>query len=71
LTGDKEQSPKEQHNEWRYATSGDGRWGDHLECTRDLGSERISRLKGGEMPNNEEKKHVESTSSRKTVHQAE
>jgi hypothetical protein len=50
---------------------GGGRWGHSLECTRDLGGERISRIssKGGtfdEMPNSGERELVESTFSRKT-----
>jgi hypothetical protein len=40
-----ERSPEGQHNEWKYATSGDERWGDPLESTRDLGGERLSGLK--------------------------
>jgi hypothetical protein len=45
--------------------------GDPLECTGDLGGERLSGLKGGtldEMPNNGKRELV---SSRKTGHQVE
>jgi hypothetical protein len=51
-----------------------GGWevGDPLECTRDLGGERLSGLKGkclDEMLNSGERELIESTSSRKTGHQ--
>ena len=51
---------------------GGRRWGNPLECTRDLGGGRLSRLKGGtldEMPYSGEKKLVEFISSRKTGQQ--
>jgi len=61
--------------ERKQATSGDRRWGDPLECTRDLAGQRCSGLKGretsDEMPNSGEKELVESTSSRKRGHQME
>jgi hypothetical protein len=47
---------------------------DALECTRDLGAERLSGLKGrafDEIPYRGERELVESTSSRKTGHQVE
>ena len=45
-------------------------WGDLLEYTRDLRSERLSGLKGtlGKIPNSVERALIESTSSRKTGH---
>jgi hypothetical protein len=46
--------------------------GDLPECTRDLGGERLSGLKGGtldEMPESREREFIEPTSSRKTGHQ--
>jgi hypothetical protein len=44
--GRQERSPEGQQNEWKYATSGGGRWVDTLECTRDLGGKRSSGLRG-------------------------
>ena len=48
-----------------------GGWGDPPECTRDLGGERLSGLKGtlDEMPDSRERELIELTSSRKTGHQ--
>ena len=46
--GTQERSPEGQQNEWKQAALGGGRWEDPLECTRDLGSERLSELKGKE-----------------------
>ena len=47
--------------ETKPATSGDRRWGDPLECTRDLEGDRFSKLKGtlDEMPYNGERELVE------------
>ena len=53
---------------WKQATLGGKRWGDLLECTRDLGVRDSQDSKGGtldEMPNSRERELVESTSSRK------
>ena len=50
-------------------TSGDGRWGDPLECTREVRDSQDS--KGGtldEMLNSGEREVVESISSRKPGH---
>jgi hypothetical protein len=61
-------------NEWKYAAPGDERWGDSLECTRDLRGRDFQDSKGGildEMPNIGEREFQESTSSRKTEHQVE
>jgi hypothetical protein len=48
-------------------------WRDPPECTRDLGDERLSGLKGvgglDEMPYSRERELIEPTSSRKTEHQ--
>ena len=53
---------------WKQATLRGRRWGDLLECTRDLGVRDSQDSKGGtldEMPNSRERELVESTSSRK------
>jgi hypothetical protein len=44
--GDRNEAPRFQQNEWKQATLGGRRWEDPLECTKDLGSERLSGLKG-------------------------
>jgi hypothetical protein len=66
-----EWSPDGQQNEWKYTTSGGGRRGDPLECTRDLGGERNVKIQRDEMPNSGKKELVQSTSNRKTGHQVE
>ena len=46
-----------------------GSWGDPLECTRDLGSKRLSEVFTlDEMSNSGERELVETISSRKTGH---
>jgi hypothetical protein len=68
----KDWSPESQQKEWKEAISGDRRWGDPPECTRDLGDERLSGLKGrdlDEKPYSGERELVEPTSSRKIEHQ--
>ena len=51
---------------------GGGRWGDILECTRDLGVSQDSKgVTLDEMPNSGEREIVDSTSSRKKGHQVE
>ena len=44
LGGDK--TEEGQHKEWKQANLGCMRYGDNLECTRDLEGEKLSRLKG-------------------------
>jgi hypothetical protein len=39
------ETPEGQQKERKHATSGGRRLGDSSECTRDLGSERLSKLK--------------------------
>jgi hypothetical protein len=50
-----------------------GSWGDPPECTRELGGERLSGLKGSvtldEMPDSRERERIKPTSIRKTGHQ--
>ena len=75
LGREQERNPEGQQKEWKYATS-EGGWEVEgpLECTRDLGHERLSRLKRGildEMPYSGERELVKSTFSRKTEHQVE
>ena len=47
--GEQERSPEGQQKESKLATSGGRRWGDSPECTRDLGGERLSGLKGRDL----------------------
>jgi hypothetical protein len=41
--------PRGQQNEWKYAASECGRWGDPLGSTRDLGAERLSGINGSDL----------------------
>jgi hypothetical protein len=43
---EKTEIPEGQQKEWKQATLGGRRWGDPLECTKDLGGKRLSGLKG-------------------------
>jgi hypothetical protein len=44
--GERNCSTEGQEKEWKWASSEYRRWDSHLECTRDLGGERLSGLKG-------------------------
>ena len=45
LVWGKEAGLKPQGSEWKYVTLREEKCGDPLQCTRDLGGKRISRLK--------------------------
>jgi hypothetical protein len=72
--GEQDWSSEGKQKEWKQATLGGRRWGDPLECTRDLRCERSSGLKGKDLRWSVlywERELVESTSNRKTGHQVE
>jgi hypothetical protein len=46
--GQKTEAPRASRKNVK-ATSGGRRWGDHPECTRDLGGEKLSELKGRDL----------------------
>jgi len=54
VVGGQEKSPEGQQNEWKYATFRGGRWGNHLESSRDMGSERLSGFNRGILSHNAE-----------------
>ena len=48
-TATERQGITEKNALWKQATSGGRRWGDPPECTRDLGGEKLSELKGRDL----------------------
>jgi hypothetical protein len=48
--GRQKRNPEGHQKKWNYAVLGVGRWEGPLENTRDLGGERLSRLKGRNGP---------------------